>query len=335
MHSRRSPNNSQSLLTLAALATAAASAAHDIGQHLSPTWNKTTLSKLLSAAQVFYSGKPEVTNYLLEQAKTVAGIISKVPGVQACCATGYPFYAISRQDGGPLRIPSIPAFVASVRKELNKEPASEWACLRCPKFLESDDPKNNCKPCTETSLKPRKMLAALPDLDITIIRDNSNPNLESDIEKAIHRAGYLQSDLSLEDALNKCATLTRELSENGRSDTKLPIDLHIWSLDDVRANTAALLDGKNPSIPTRSMYRPWKDDTMNLGFDFAFSLTVLAGSNSISSYLIQVRQAFAQRVASGQIDLVESLSSTSPRARELLGIDVVKNALLERVNSWA
>lgn len=139
----------------------------------------------------------------IEAFNTIASAVSVNRG---SFGTGYPFYVLDKDLKG-----DIPIISEQVRynRQLVKdgEPVQKsiWECKECLKrnYATMPDLKTVCKPCPNMldSLKPRKLINRLPDLDMWIVcKDGKVEVAQEELTKLLEKYNMRTSDV---DPLNR------------------------------------------------------------------------------------------------------------------------------------
>ena len=110
--------------------------------------------------------------YLIRNIDTINSIMSRMPGYKGSFGTGYPFYVLDENLQG-----SLPVIDEQIRynDELVQEACGLdcWQCEDClsTRGTRMPDLKMICKPCPQIkdSIKPRKVINRLPDVDMWMI----------------------------------------------------------------------------------------------------------------------------------------------------------------------
>ena len=129
--------------------------------------------------------------YLLWNIQAFNIIARRVHSCVGTFGTGYPFYALDKDFNGPL-----PIITEQIRynRELVKDgkqvAESIWQCKDCLRrnYWMMPDLKKVCKPCPNilNSLKPRKIINRLPDMDMWMIcQDGKLKEAEEEMKKLL------------------------------------------------------------------------------------------------------------------------------------------------------
>lgn len=112
--------------------------------------------------------------YLLENIKKFNELVAEIKINRGSFGTGYPFYALGPNFSGELPIISEQIrYNNELKDAVNNSCHSSWVCYDClnKNGVLMPDLKQICKPCPniEDSLKPRKVINRLPDIDMWMI----------------------------------------------------------------------------------------------------------------------------------------------------------------------
>lgn len=296
------------------------------------------LEKLLEVTKHFYSPKPEVVQYLKDEAQQLAALfLREIPGCVAVFGTGYPFYSVD-QTGQTFQVAEIGAFIDVVRAKLQmhmEQHPQGWSCPACQRVNKLPNLKTFCKPCDLTPLKPRDMLMAIPDLDIEIVVDSPSVATEALAETIANEHGYLQSDNDILRALLESNTALHAIAEGRETNAKVPIDLHIWDKQAFEQSMQLVAQGQDTiQLIARSLHATWEDNPFDFWFDFLFSLTDVAIADAeLAQRLQEARSAFARQEKIE--DVLLGLSKRSPRAERLMQEQAIRALIADKLARWA
>ena len=287
------------------------------------------LAKIVDLTGKFYTPSIEIMDAIRKENTVVAGLLKDIPGLKSILGTGYPYYAINSQ-GVLIQVNEIHNFLHSVQNDISadeRQNPNGWPCDTCHRVKKLPDLKSECKPCQSVKLKPRTILKAIPDLDITLIIQSPNLEKEKQIETILNRNGFNQTDNNI--SLSLDTTHNRLQNNTG----KLPLDIHIWSESDFIYKLLKLKAGEQTNIETRSLHSSWVNDSMDLSFDLLFSLTPIKYFDNQIKQLIERTQNYIAVNYSTNY-LVDLVRNSSDRAARLLTQPEIYNNLVNRINSW-
>lgn len=295
------------------------------------------LHNLLCLTRNFYSQNRIAIDYLINESKKAAEIIADEDGVLSVFSLGFPFYALN-DCGDPVKVSEIDNFLDEVDKSITSDEEaghSNWVCPSCQRTNLIPNVNLFCKPCERVLLKPRKILGAIPDLDMIAVVDEINPTLEQRITGCLYKSGYRQTDPNIYRSIietNKALSLIN-IGIYPRF-YKIPIDLHLWSKENFESSLNRIMDGETAvGISTRSLYEEWVDRELNFLFDFTFSLTTnLTKNNSIEQLTINARRSIANRYTNQEISQI--IAWVSPRAKRLMECSPVMEVFLAKIEKW-
>ena len=275
-------------------------------------------------------------DYLGKEARALAEDLRTVPGIAGIAGLGYPFYAVDK-TGKTVHVPEIPHFLEKTLHLLATDERAHpggWLCPHCQSQRNLPDLKTYCQPCPLVTFKPRDLFKALPDVDLVIFAENAG-DIEPAVERMLAERGYRQSDTNIASSLKTTsAVLDTILGKQQDVGAKLPIDVHIWALPDVRRCLDAIARGEpRASITSRSLHSRWEDNPLNFWFDFVFSLTELVPSTpELAHNIARTRQALVEQLTDEEI--ISIVRASSERATRLLSHSEVERTLRERLQSW-
>lgn len=294
------------------------------------------LTSLVGLTRDFYSPEKMASGYLKKESVDVANILSGINGVLSVFSLGFPFYAIDSK-GNQIAINEIDSFLEGIqnliRSDEEKNP-SGWECPSCQRVNLLPNINGFCKPCDKTVLKPRKIISAIPDLDVVALVEQPNCDTETEMRERLRENGYLQSDIDIYGSIIGTREAMSSFNQGRRTDYKIPIDLHIWSREDFNRGTDRLCWGETEvKIATRSLHEGWVDNELNFLFDFSFSLTPFwVRDPDTDDKLRSTRRNLSRRY--GNAEIVKIIGEVSPRADRLMKCQSVKTVFLEKIEGW-
>ena len=229
--------------------------------------------------------------YLIWNIDTFNIIASKVKGYKGSFGTGYPFYVLDKNLQG-----QIPIIAEQIRynrklvKDGEQIQKSIWLCESCLKknYKNMPDLKKICRPCPNVidTLKPRKIINRLPDLDMWLVcEDKHMEKAQKELTKLLNECGMKTSDIDPLLSIDEMSQIS-EMLKNGKLPKKfLPIDGHIIEyskLEELINSVPNTLDNSkkqdiNPYLPIEPMsYRKeWQrtDEAYNFIYDFLSAFT--------------------------------------------------------------
>ena len=227
--------------------------------------------------------------YLIKNIDRINMIMSHTPGYCGSFGTGYPFYVLDKNLEGQL-----PVIQEQIR--YNDELYSEacgldcWTCENCLSTRGSwmPDLKRICKPCPQVknSIKPRKVINRLPDVDMWMVCEDSKvEEAKKSLVKLFTNYSMQPSDIDPVYTINEMEDIVSDL-EAGKMPTKmLPLDVHIIEyskfaslLDEIPFSLlSAMEEGQVPYLPIhpQSLRKTWQydDEAYNFALDYLFSIT--------------------------------------------------------------
>lgn len=227
--------------------------------------------------------------YLLKNIEAINTIMSYVSGFCGSFGTGYPFYVLDSDLEGKL-----PVIDEQIRynNELYNEAKDYpvWPCQKClvVNNAKMPDLKQICKPCPQIkdSIKPRKVINRLPDIDMWMICEDSK--IEDAKEELIDLFKYFgmnTSDVDPVKTVNEFNEISLDIELGKMPNKYLPLDIHIIEyskfsrlLDEVPFSILLCIENEQvPYMPIHpiSLRKIWQYDDVayNFVFDYLFSLT--------------------------------------------------------------
>lgn len=209
--------------------------------------------------------------------------------VKASCGTfgtGYPFYALDKDLQG--KLPVIPEQIRYNRQLVKDgEPyqKSIWECQSCikEKYSTMSDLKIICKPCPKMpdSLKPRKLINRLPDLDMWLVcQDGMVKSAQEQITGLLNKYDMRTSDQNPLLSIEELTKISEMIKQRKRPGIYLPMDVHIVEFSELKdliekvPKTLKLAkeDGKNPYLPIHpiSYRKEWQKDDQAYNFIYDY-----------------------------------------------------------------
>lgn len=205
--------------------------------------------------------------------------------------TGYPFYVLDKDLNG-----EIPIISEQIRynRQLVRDgeivQKSIWQCQSCLKknYQIMPDLKIVCKPCPNMidSLKPRKIINRLPDLDMWLIcEDGKVEEAQNELGELLEKYNMRTSDVAPLQSLSDIVKIATTLKDGAFPKVFLPIDAHIMEkskLEELIAQvpdelSLAKAEGKKPYLPIRpkSLRKEWQydDEAYNFIYDYLSAFT--------------------------------------------------------------
>lgn len=275
--------------------------------------------------------EPTGRKYLERENRKIANGLSTVDGFAGACGVGFPYNA----PEGP--VPEITDFLSKTKTIIDADREMNphgWGCPDCQVRNNLPDLKTQCKPCTDSVLKPRDVFKALPDIDMFVVTDTISPDVERQVEEAVGAMGYTQSDTNILNSVLQTSSALEAINRGDTPPTKLPIDIHVISKDNFFDGMDRMTDGDlGTAAPMRSLHTTWEDDNIPFGFDFIFSLTPLQfGDQETLDRVRETRATLMSRF--GEKVLVDFVRGASPRAERLMKDEAVRINLKERIAAW-
>ena len=198
------------------------------------------------------------------------------------------------------------------------------------------DLKIICKPSQkiDNSIKPRKVINRLPDLDMwTIAEDGKTSEVSAQLARALQVSDIYPSDISPYKTILEFTNISKDITEGRMPSKFLPIDTHI-----VEASQLKELIEKVPETirnAKRTNTRPWQyDDTgYNFIFDFLFSFNIFTQNKELLDAIKKSRITIAnENTPEELISIIYSISNPSVQRR--METIEIQEALKERFTSW-
>ena len=210
------------------------------------------------------------------------------------------------------------------------------------------DLKQICKPCLkmDNSLKPRKVINRLPDIDMWMISKEKNIGEAKDqLISLFNEYDMRTSDVDPINTINDMAEISEQLKDGIMPKKLLPIDAHIISYENIYSLIEkmpyvldkALKNNDIPYLPIHplSLRKTWQyDDTAyNFVHDYLSSLTDFNFEGDLKQILYETRNIVANNYSFEELYnflLLTGPDSVKRRHKTL----VLKDRFKERVDSW-
>lgn len=287
--------------------------------------------------------------YLIRNIDTINSVMSRMPGYKGSFGTGYPFYVLDENLEGKL-----PVINEQIRynDELVQE-ACGLDCWQCEDCLSTrgtwmPDLKMICKPCPQVkdSIKPRKVINRLPDVDMWMIcEDGKVEEAKKRLVQVFDSLDMHTSDVDPVKTIKDVDEIVTEL-ENGKMPKKmLPLDVHVIEyskfsslLDEIPfCLFSAMEDGQVPYLPIHphSLRKTWQhDDTAyNFALDYLLSITPFDWENRLQRKYDLSKMIVGNSFS--QDDLKEMLDRVAPDSvKRRMATPQLQKRYESRVESW-
>ncbi len=287
--------------------------------------------------------------YLIKNINIINTIMSHTPGYCGSFGTGYPFYVLDENLEG-----NLPIINEQIRynNELCDE-ANGISCWQCENCLNTrgswmPDLKRICKPCPQVkdSIKPRKVINRLPDVDMWMIcADGKLEEAKAGLVKLFDNYDMHTSDVDPVRTINEVSEIVSELEAGKMPKKMLPLDIHIIEyskfaslLDEIPFSLlSAMEQGQVPYLPIHpvSLRKTWQydDAAYNFALDYLLSLTPFNWEEKLQRKLelskMVVGSSFTQE------DFNEMLDKVSPDSvKRRFETPQLQKCYERRVESW-
>lgn len=239
-------------------------------------------------------------------------IAASVSVYRGSFGTGYPFYVLDKDLNG-----EIPIISEQIRynRQLVKDgeivQKSIWQCKPClmKNYQKMPDLKTICKPCPNMidSLKPRKIINRLPDLDMWLVcEDGKVEEAQTELGELLEKYNMRTSDFAPLQSLNDVVKIATTLKDGTFPKVFLPIDTHIMEKSKLEELIAQVPDelklakekGRKPYLPIRpkSLRKTWQydDEAYNFIYDYLSAFTAFNFTKGMENTLQRSRTRVAQ-----------------------------------------
>ena len=278
-------------------------------------------------------------------------LASHIESSMGSFGTGYPFYALDTNLEGNL--PIIAEQIRYSRKLISDGKYSNksiWECKACleQNYTSMPDLKQVCRPCPKTlnSLKPRKIINRLPDMDMWIVcKDGTLEETQIQTEKLLKEYGFTTSDLDPLKTIDDVSEITKKLKNNELPEKYLPIDCHIIEYSKLKQLIEqvptelkhAKKHGRIPYLPIhpKSYRKEWQydDEAYNFIYDYLSAFTTFNFTEELNQTLKVSRQRVISENTSDELFDVLLGTATLGNYRRF-STPELKNIFYKKMNEW-
>lgn len=289
--------------------------------------------------------------YFIKNIEVFNRIASTINTSFGTFGTGYPFYALNEELEGNFPIISEQLRYNNELVEYSKESGNkEWICAGCLKenYDMLPDLKQVCKPCPnmEDTLKPRKIINRLPDLDMWIIsKDGECSKTAQELSRLLELFNIYTSDVDPMRTIEDFTVISDEISNGIMPRKYLPIDTHI-----IESTKLKILINQIPSVmkyardnntipylPIHpiSYRKKWQydDEAYNFIFDFLFSFNLFSNDSDLNKIVRNVRFFIANKYSKEELlNIVYLIAPDSVKRR--METDSIRENLILKFLRW-
>lgn len=289
--------------------------------------------------------------YLIWNIEAFNMIVSTVSVNRGPFGTGYPFYALDDKLQG-----EIPIITEQIRynRQLVKdgEPVQKsiWACKACieKNYELMPDLKTICKPCPNMldTLKPRKIINRLPDLDMWLVcKEGTVKQAQEELTDLLDKYNMRTSDIDPLKSLDDVVKIATSLKDGKFPRIFLPIDTHIVDVSTLKALIEqvpnelkkAKEEERKPYLPIQpiSLRKKWQyeDEAYNFILDFLLSFTDFNFVGSLEKSLKESRAKILEQ--NTPEELLECLQKiASPATFRRIQEPKIEETFLKKVANW-
>ena len=274
--------------------------------------------------------------------------------VKSSCGTfgtGYPFYGLDKDLQG--RLPVIQEQIRYNRQLVKDgEPFQKeiWECQSCikDKYSTMTDLKIICKPCPRVpdSVKPRKIINRLPDLDMWLVcQDGRTKNAQRQLTGLLNKYDMRTSDQNPLLTIDELSQISELIKMKKRPGIYLPMDVHIVELSELKdliekvpeTLSQAKAEGKNPYLPIHPIsYRKiWQkdDQAYNFIYDYFSAFTEFDFLDELQESLDATRLEIANQYTVEELFAFLVNSATPANARRFESPEL-KAYFIKKIKSW-
>ena len=289
--------------------------------------------------------------YLLWNIESFNIIASKVTGNKGTFGTGYPFYVLDENMEG-----TLPIIGEQIRynRQLVRDgipvQKSIWQCKSCleEKYSTMPDLKKICKPCPNMldSLKPRKIINRLPDVDLWVVcEDGGTEKAQEEMTKLLGSIGMCPSDIDPITSIGDVERIVNMIKEGKMPNNFLPIDAHIIEYSTIKSLIESVPSelkrakerGVVPYLPIhpKSYRKKWQydDEAYNYIYDYLSAFTPFNFSEELQQTLEESRKKVISDNTPEQLFDFLLASATKANFRRFQSIEL-ENCFMNKVIGW-
>ena len=151
------------------------------------------VTSIVSRGVQYLDGEiPGAIDDTVRLAKEILTVLcSDVDGVTGGFGVGFPFHSVDR-EGNVARNPEFSDYnqrlLAKIALSAGESPSPTWDCSGL--FGSDRHTTSDCKKCPITTLKPRDVLKALPDIDLFVIATDNDQSTRDQIQTVANQGGF-------------------------------------------------------------------------------------------------------------------------------------------------
>ena len=289
--------------------------------------------------------------YFLKNIYVFNKISNMINFSQGTFGTGYPFYVLGENFQG-----NLPIIEEQIRynNELIEHSRGvedkDWICAGCLKenYDRLPDLKQICKPCPniDNSLKPRKIINRLPDLDMWMISDDGKNNeVTRELSKLLELFNIYTSDVDPVKAINDFIEISRDIHNGNMPRKFLPIDTHVIEISSLKillrqipgVMMYAKRNNTKPYLPILpiSYRKKWQydDEAYNFVFDFLYSFRLFSSNRELNELVNDVRSKISNYYSEDElVKIIYNISPDSTKRR--MQAPEIRRNLKQKFANW-
>jgi len=292
--------------------------------------------EVLELSKDAFNQSNKFANYIEKEIAIVSGILKKElgPSYSGSFGVGYPFYA--KNESEFFKVDEINNFITkSIQEAGDKNKNIEnWICPGCQNKNKLTDLISVCSNCmlVGEEIKPRKILATIPDLDILVILKEVDQTILEKVEDILHSKDYKQSDISIKDSFRNTKKVLEDLKNNKEPVSKLPIDLHVLTDSQFKEIASRIAEGEKSRIKCPALHMTWENHDLQIWFDFVFSMKEIDLTPELREVLLKSRKMVKEYW--GEDNLVDAIKNYYPRIQRIFETKEVEIALRNKIKTW-
>lgn len=289
--------------------------------------------------------------YLIWNIEAFNKIASAVSVSKGSFGTGYPFYALDSNLEG--KIPIIQEQIRYNRQLVIDGQHVQKSIYLCKSCLEKNyknmpDLKTVCKPCPNMidSLKPRKLINRLPDLDMWLVcEDGCIDKAQEELSNLLKKYDMRTSDVDPILSIDNFSQISELLKSGKKPGIFLPIDSHIMEYSALKelieqvpqTLSKAKQDMQKPYLPIhpKSYRKQWQydDEAYNFIYDFLSAFTSFNFPDELQKSLDKSRLEIATNYTTEELFNFLLQSATTANFRRFQSMHL-EDYFFKRVEGW-
>ena len=314
--------------------------------------NISTVERAVEASNTYELANNETKRkYLIQIIMLYNSIVSELNGYKGSFGTGYPFYALKSDLTGELPIIKEQLrYNNELATAAREHQCTSWECERCLRENGSQmaNIKEVCKPCqkVDNSLKPRKVINRLPDMDLWMVCDQEKiEQSKTRLIEEFKKNNLRTSDVDPIRTIKEINGIANSLAKEQMPKKMVPIDTHIIDYQTLlslieQVPEALAKASKDGSIPYLEIWpvsyrKTWQHDDQPYNFvhDYLYSFSPYNFEGTLREQLERTRSIISKLYTIEQLYnfMIKTGHDSVLRRQET---PVLRKRFEERVTEW-